>query len=59
MINFFLISDISNAFKEKKIGSILALEGGLSIDNRLAALRLWNRMGVKIIGLTGDCSTPW
>lgn len=58
-ITFLCIVDINNVFKEKTIGSLLALEGGLSIDNRLAALRLWYRMGVRIMSLTSECDTPW
>lgn len=38
---------IMEAFKEKKIASMLEIEGGHSIDSRLSALRLYYELGGK------------
>lgn len=58
----FYFSDINTVFKENKIGSILAIDGGHSIDNKLATVRLFHKLGVRYITLTSGeekCTTPW
>ncbi|XP_065205470.1 dipeptidase 2-like [Planococcus citri] len=51
--------DINQIFKDGKIGSILSIDGGHSIDNKLSVLRTYYALGVRYITLTSECNTPW
>lgn len=50
---------IMEAFKEKKIASMIEIEGGHSIDSRLSVLRLYHELGVRCMTLTHSCNLPW
>ncbi|KAL9703655.1 hypothetical protein quinque_007173 [Culex quinquefasciatus] len=50
---------IMEAFGEKRIGSLIAVEGGHSRDSRLAVLRMIYELGVRYMTLMHACSTTW
>lgn len=50
---------IWRAFENKKIASMIAVEGGHSMDNRLGVLRLYHELGVRYMTLTHSCTLPW
>lgn len=51
--------DIMPTWKEGKIASMIAVEGGHSLDSSLAVLRLYYELGVRYLTLTHTCNTPW
>nr|AGM32372.1 dipeptidase 1-like protein [Coptotermes formosanus] len=50
---------IWDAFNRSRIASLIAVEGGHSLDNRLAVLRLMYELGARYVSLTHSCNTPW
>jgi membrane dipeptidase len=51
--------DVERIFKGGKIGSLIGMEGGHSIDNSLATLRMMHRLGARYMTLTHSRNTPW
>jgi membrane dipeptidase len=51
--------DAERIFKKGKIASMIGLEGGHSIDNSLATLRMFAKLGAGYMTLTHTLNTPW
>jgi membrane dipeptidase len=51
--------DIRAAKKAGRIGSMLGIEGGHSIENSLGALRAYYDLGVRYMTLTHNTNTDW
>ena len=51
--------DIQRIHKAGKIASLIGMEGGHSIDNSLANLRMFHRLGARYMTLTHSANTAW
>ncbi len=51
--------DIERIHKAGKIASLIGMEGGHSLDNSLANLRMFYRLGARYLTLTHTANTPW
>jgi membrane dipeptidase len=51
--------DIERIFSHGKIASLIGMEGGHSIDNSIAALRMFYRLGARYMTLTHAKNTDW
>jgi membrane dipeptidase len=52
-------ADIRRAFAEKKIASLLGMEGGHAIENSLALLRMDYELGARYMTLTHNVTLDW
>jgi membrane dipeptidase len=51
--------DVDRAFKAGRIASLIGMEGGHSIDDSLANLRMFYRLGARYMTLTHSSNTDW
>ena len=51
--------DVERIFRKGKIASMIGMEGGHSIDNSLADLRMFYRLGARYMTLTHASNTAW
>jgi membrane dipeptidase len=51
--------DVERIFRSGKIASMIGMEGGHSIDNSIAALRMFYRLGARYMTLTHAKNTDW
>jgi membrane dipeptidase len=52
-------ADIRRAFADKKIGSLIGMEGGHAIENSLALLRMDYDLGARYMTLTHNVTLDW
>ena len=50
---------VESAFRQGKIASLIGMEGGHSIGNSLATLRMFYRLGARYMTLTHSQNVPW
>ena len=51
--------DVVKAVAEGKIASLIGIEGGVAIDNSLAELRAFHRLGARYMTLTHNATLDW
>ncbi|MGA2261237.1 MAG: dipeptidase [Acidobacteriota bacterium] len=51
--------DIERIHRAGRIASLIGMEGGHSIDDSLAVLRMFYRLGVRYMTLTHSANVPW
>src|SRR4051812_20705726 len=52
-------ADVRRAFAQKKVGSLMGMEGGHAIENSLGALRAYYDLGVRYMTLTHNVTLDW
>jgi membrane dipeptidase len=55
----YTADDVDRGFKNGKISSMIGMEGGHSIDNSLAVLRMFYFLGARYMTLTHSLSLAW
>ena len=53
------ILGIEQAFKEKRIASMIGVESGHAVSSSLGGLRSLYELGARYMTLTHSCNTPW
>lgn len=59
LVPAYSADDIERAFREKKIASLLGMEGGHVIENSLGALRAYYDLGARYLTLTHNVTLDW
>jgi membrane dipeptidase len=52
-------ADVAKARKLGKIGSFVSVEGTVGLQGSLAPLRLWQKLGVRLVTLCHNETLPW
>jgi len=52
-------ADVRRAKKQKKVAALMGIEGGHAIENSLATLRVFHRLGVRYMTLTWNNTNDW
>ena len=55
----YTAADVERSFKAGRIGSLIGMEGGHSIDNSLATLRMFYALGARYMTLTHSTNLAW
>ena len=55
----YTAADVERSFKAGRIGSLIGMEGGHSIDSSLATLRMMHALGARYMTLTHSANVPW
>ena len=55
----YTAADIERSFKAGRIGSLIGMEGGHSIDNSLATLRMFYALGARYLTITHSANLAW
>jgi membrane dipeptidase len=50
---------IRSQFRQRRIGSLLGMEGGHALENSIAALRIYYDLGVRYMTLTHNVTLDW
>ena len=59
MMMAFSVGDIERAHKQKKLASLMGIEGGHAIENDLRLLRDFYKLGVRYMTLTWSNTNEW
>lgn len=59
LLNCTTVADIRRAKKQNKVCALMGIEGGYAIENSLAALRDFYRLGVRYMTLTHNVTHDW
>jgi len=55
----YTAADVERSFKAGRIGSLIGMEGGHSIDNSLATLRMFYALGARYMTITHSANLAW